>query len=198
MRYKADNIITRCYSLPLTVPKKHETMRVGNVHFIWRRFLAHYSTLWMEYLFPLNISSGDFVFVQTGAWDLNENELEYILGRGFALFIERLAYIRDRLIERGANLIIVTLPPYSYISRNGDRGGRNNFSVAAFNALITSAAVRLGLRVHDEFGLILPRCEEFVCYSHYLCRIPEENKMQGAAGLVSSNMMLKSVCRSGV
>ena len=194
MRYKADDLVTRCYSLPSTVPRKHASMTIGNIVFIWRRFLPDYEKLWTKYLSSLNISTGDIVFMQTGAWDLNQSKLDYILGPGLALFKKCLADTRDRLIGRGASLVVVTLPPYSDLSTNGDRGGRNNFAIAAFNSLVTAAAVDLGLSVHDEFGVILPRCEEFVCYSHYLCRLPEDTKVHGPVGLVSSNMMLKSVC----
>ena len=117
-----------------------------------------------------------------------------MLGPGLALFNNCLADTREKLIVRGASLVVVTLPPYSDLSTNGDRGGRNNFAIGAFNSLITAAAVNLGLPVHDEFGVTLPRCEEFVCYSHYLCRLPEDKKVHEPVGLVSSNMMLKSVC----
>ena len=196
MRFKADDLITHCYSLPSTVPRKHESMTIGNIVFIWRRFLTDYAKVWREHLSPLNISSGDIVFVQTGAWDLNQKKLDYILGPGLALFNKCLADIRDMLTGRGASLVVVTLPPYSDLSTNGDRGGRNNFAIAAFNALVTAAAVNLGLSIHDEFGVILPRSQVFVCHSHYLCRLSKDKKVHGPVGLVSSNMMLKGVCVS--
>ena len=196
MRYKADDLFTRCHSITSPLPNKHESMTIGNIVFIWRRFLPDYEKLWTKYLSPLNISSGDIVFVQTGAWDLSQKKLEYILGPGLALFNKCLADIRDRLTGRGASLVVVTLPPYSYLSTNGDRGERNNFAIAALNALVTAAAVNLGLSVHDEFGVILPHCEKFVCRSHYLCHKPHYKMVKGPIGLVSSNMMLKSVCVS--
>ena len=123
------------------------------------------------------------------------NKLDYILGRGIELFRSSLQHIRDMLLALEASLVVVTTTPYSDSSGNGDRGSRNNFALAAFNSLVTSVAVGLGVPVHDEFGLIVPRCEEFVCYSHYLCRDPEvDNLMHGDAGLISNNMMLRSVC----
>ena len=195
MRFKADYLFLNCYSLPSNVPRKHEGISVGNIDFIWLRFLAEYESAWAKYLQPLNITRGDIVFIQTGAWDFNRHRLDYVLGRGLELFKSGLKYIRDMLVKRGASLVLVTVPPYSELSHNPDRGSRNNFALAAFNALVTSTAVNMAIPVHDEFGLILPRCEEFVCYSHYLCRDPKvDNLMDGEVGLISCNVMLRSVC----
>ena len=195
MRFKADYLFLNCFSLPSNVPRKHERISVGNIDFIWLRFLAEYESAWAKYLQPLNITRGDVVFIQTGAWDFNRHRLDYVLGRGLELFKSGLKIIRNNLVKRGASLVLATVPPYSELSHNPDRGSRNNFALAAFNALVTSAAVNMAIPVHDEFGLILPRCEEFVCYAHYLCRDPKvDNLMHGEVGLISCNMMLRSVC----
>ena len=134
------------------------------------------------------------MFIQTGTWDFNRHRLDYVLGRGLELFKSGLKYIRDKLVKRGASLVLATVPPYSDLSHNPDRGSRNTFAPGAFNALVTSAAVNMAIPVHDELGLILSRCEEFVCYSHYLCRDPKvDNLMHGEVRLIYCNVMLRSV-----
>ena len=196
MRFKADYLFLLCYSLPLSVSRKHETLHIGNVDFIWLRFLAEYEAAWETHLRQLNITHGDIVFIQTGAWDLFEGGPSFVrtMGNSLNLFLSGLMYIRDMLLARGASLVLVTTPTHADLWHNRNRGHRNNFALAAFNAKLSSAALNMDIPVHDEFGLILPRCEEMAYKAHYLNRDPKDNSMHGEVGLVSVNVMLRGVC----
>jgi len=196
MRYKADYLSLLCYSLPLFVSRNHTTLHIGNVEFIWLRFLTEYESAWETHLRPLNITRGDIVFIQTGAWDLYVQgpSFDRTMGKSLDLFLSGLRYIRDMLLARGASLVLVTTPPHPDLWLSGSRGHRNNFALAAFNAKLSFAALNMGIPVHDEFGLILPRCEENALNTHYLYRNPKDNSMHGEVGLISANVMLRGVC----
>ena len=196
MRFKADYLFLLCYSLPLSVRRKHETLSIGNVDFIWLRFLDEYESAWQTHLRQLSITRGDIVFIQTGAWDLYEGGPSYdcTMGNSLNLFLSGLRYIRDMLLARGASLVLVTTPPHPDLWHSRNRGHRNNFALAAFNAKLSSAALNMDIPVHDEFGLILPRCEEKAHSGHYLNRDLKDNSMHGEVGLASANVMLRGVC----
>ena len=197
MRFKADYLFLLCYSIPHSVSRQHQTLRIGNVDFIWLRFLAEYESAWKKHLEQLNITRGDIVFIQTGAWNLMQkgrSSFWRTMGRGIHLFLSGLRYIRDMLLTRGASVVLVTSPPHADLWHSATRGHRNNFALAALNAKLSSAALNMDIPVHDEFGLILARCEERACSSHYLNRIPKNNSMHGEVGLVSANVMLRGVC----
>ena len=197
MRFKADYLFLLCYSMPLSVSRKHKTLNIGNVDFIWLTFLGEYESAWEKHLEQLNISRGDTVFIQTGSWNLMEKRgpsFKHTMVHGSHRFQSGLRYIRDMLVARGASLVLVTTPPHADFWHNRNRGYRNNFALAALNAKLSSAALNMEIPVHDEFGLILPRCEERALYSHYLNRNPKNNSMHGEVGLVSGNVMLRGIC----
>ena len=192
MRYKADYLFLHCCSQPLTAPQRHKTLSMCSISFIWMRYIADCKSLWKKYLQQLNIIAGDIVFLQTGAWDLHpaKKRLDYIMEHGRDKLQSCLKDIKGKLSSRGAKFVIVTTPPFGNLLVGYHRGHRNNFALTAFNAMVTSAAVNLAIPVHDEFGIILPRCEQHILGSHYIARSPKDNKIRGEVGIISANMML--------
>ena len=145
--FKADYLFLLCYSLPLSVSRIHATLHIGNVDFIWLIYLVETETAWETRLRKLNITLEDIVFIQTGSWDLFINGPSFIrtMGNSLNLFQSGHRYIRDMLLARGASLVLVTTPPHADLWHNRDRGHRNNFALAAFNAKLSSAALNMDI-----------------------------------------------------
>ena len=160
------------------------------------RYIADCKSLWKNNLQQLNITGGDIVFLQTGSWDLYEAEqrFDYIMEHGRDMLQSCLKDIKGKLSSRGAKFVIVTTPPFGNMLSGHSRGYRNNFALTAFNAMVTSAAVNLTIPVHDEFGIILPRCEYHIARTHYIIRSLKDNKIRGKVGIISANMMLRNLC----
>ena len=196
MRFKADYLFLHCCSQTLTAPLRHETLSMCNISFIWMRYIADCKSMWKNNLQQLNITGGDIVFLQTGSWDLCRpgQRFDYIMEHGRDMLQSCLKDIKGKLSSRGAKFVIVTTPPYGNLLGGYPRGHRNNFALTVFNAMVTSAAVNLAIPVHDEFGIILPRCEHHISGTHYIIRRLKDNKIRGEVGIISANMMLRNLC----
>ena len=198
MRYKFDYLAVRCRGdLPL-LPRKHDSSRFRNLVYIYVTFLRDYSDVWEVHLQSLKLSSADVVFIQTGSWDLAFKDLHQVMNENIALFRVGLKTIRDELATRRTPLFLFTEPPFTdhrCQQCNGKRGNKNNVAITALSALIVSTAGQLGIPVHDEFNLLLPRQSETVCGAHYLCRISSNSGVvTGPAGIASVELFAKCLC----
>jgi len=180
----------------LTVTQKHATLSMCTITFILMKYIADCQSLWKKHLEQLNVTQGDIVFIQTGAWDFYQprTSVDSTMEYGRKMLRKCMKYINERLFARGAKLVLVTTPPHGNLFRNSARGYRNNFVLTAFNAVVTSAAVNMSIPVYDEFGMILPRCEEHILGSHYIARFPKDNTIHGDVGIMSANEMLRNIC----
>ena len=92
-------------------------------------------------------------------------------------------------------MVVITSPPYPDYDRKGPRGNRNNYALAALSRLLQDKLSPHGLKVFDEFGVILPQQNNDTrrCGSHYLCRIPGEG-VHGYVGITAFRMLMTDIC----
>ena len=198
MRYKFDYLARHCRGDMPHLPQKHDSIRFGNFRYICVTYLHDYTTVWKKHLAPLKLTSADVVVIQTGSWDLAFKELHQVMTENIAQFRLSLIAIRDGLAHRGTLLFLFTEPPFMdqrCRQCHGKRGNKNNVVITALSASIVSTAASLGIPVHDEFNLLLPRQSETVCGAHYLCRTSSNSgTVTGPAGIASVELFVKCLC----
>ena len=198
MRYKFDYLAIQCRGdLPL-LPRKHDSSCFGNFCYIYVTYLCNYTNVWKKHLAPLKLTSADVVVIQTGSWDLAFKELHQVMNENIAQFRVGLKAIRDGLASHRTPLFLFTEPPFTdqrCHQCHGKRGNKNNVAITALSASIVSTAAKLGIPVHDEFNLLLPRQSETVCGAHYLCRTASNSRtVIGPAGIASVELFVKCLC----
>ena len=196
MRYKFHYFIVTCHSDMKPPRRKHYSLRFLNLRFVFMPFMTQLGSVWKNKVRSLDLTSRDIVIVQTGAWDLSKFELDQVMNEHVIAFKVALKRFRDELNKSHTPLFLITQPPFPdrKVQVVG-RGNKNNVAIAAVNTLIVSTAVDLGVAVHDEFSLLLPRQDENVCASHYLCRTSDESRtLIGKAGVASLRLFAKCLC----
>ena len=198
MRYKFDYLAIRCRGDMPLLPRKHDSSRFANFRYICVTYLSDYTTMWTKHLAPLNLTSADVVIIQTGSWDLASKKLRQVMNENIAQFRVGLKAIRDGLASRRTPLFLFTEPPFTdqrCHQCHGKRGNKNNVAITTLSASIVSTAAKLGIPVHDEFNLILPRQSETVCGAHYLCRTSSNSgRVTGPAGIASVELFVTCLC----
>ena len=190
MRYKSDHLIIKCYSMPPDVDRKHSSVVVDNIDFIQRLYAIEFRSIPAE-LAKRNLSTGDLVFVQTGAFDMFRDGLQKGLAVAVPVFAGVLRQIRDVSRKRGFRVVFVTSPPYPRNDSRSSKGSRNNFALAAFNGSMKRAAAGIGVQIFDEFSAFLAYEEETICVSHYLCRLNGDLRhVSGELGKTAAELML--------
>ena len=166
MRYKFDYLMEECYGRPANMSRKHMSESVGNLYYRCCSSADQFGRILSS---NVTFKRNDLVLLQTGAHDLASWGMAATIGRSIRRFVETLAMFSDSSKRRGFKLVLLTSPP----SPDGKEkvpigGGRNTFSVAAFNQMLRMKATHL-THVFDEFSVILPRQDSNVCGTHYIC-----------------------------
>ena len=197
MRYKFDYLMTRCYGegFMYKIERKHRSFSTNNTHFYITMFGPDFLPLWENVLQNLKLTRKSIVLFQTGAHDITNRGIGRAMGRNIDAYVRALVHIKSRADKVGFKMVVITSPPYPDYDRKGPRGNRNNYALAALSRLLQDKLSPHGLKVFDEFGVILPQQNNDTrrCGSHYLCRIPREG-IHGYVGITAFRMLMTDIC----
>ena len=193
MRFKFDYLMDVCYKRPAGLLFKHQDVNVGNLHYSWYQYSNDFGRILSNR--KATFKKKDLVFLQTGAHDTTSLGLVVSMSTRIRQFVDLLAAFAEVSQRKGFKLVVLTSPP----SRDSDDGvntlgGHNNFALAAFNEVIRVKAANMGVEVFDEFSIILPRQDENICGTHYICYNKHIKKITGSVGVTAVQMMMTNVC----
>ena len=185
-----------CYDIPPFLPKHHLSLKVKNILYLTVGKVSEFPKLWDIRLKQYRLGRRDVVIIQTGAHDMAHIGIQDTMNVSLVL-VNMLSDIQKKSEKDGFKLVFVTTPPFPESDKRETKGSRNNFALAAVNRKWKSELSLRNVHVFDEFSVILAQQDNYVCGSHYLCRIIKNNKtlLVGNVGITAANMILsKEVC----
>ena len=197
MRYKFDYLTTRCLGERAmdNVERKHGSFSKDNKHFYGRQYGQDFIRIWENYLQKLNLTGNSIVLFQTGAHAVAHRGISNAIGPEFDIYLKALVNIKRHADKMGFKMVVLTSPPFPDHDRSDRRLRRNNYALAALSRLLQDKLSLYGLKVFNEFGVILPQQnnDTALCGDHYLCRVPGEG-VQGYVGIIALRLLMTDIC----
>ena len=197
MRYKFNYLITRCLGERSmdNVERKHNSFSKDNKHYYRATYSHHFVPLWENYLQKLHLTRHSIVLFQTGAHAVAYRGISNAIGTDFDIYLKALVNIKRLADKIGFKMVVLTSPPFPDHDRSGRRLRRNNYALAALSRLLQDKLPLYGLKVFDEFGVILPQQNNDTerCRGHYLCRFPGKG-VRGYVGITALRLLMTDIC----
>ena len=196
MRYKFDYLTTRCLGKRsmAKVGRKHSTFSKNNMHFYMATYSKHFVPVWKNHLVKLHLTRNSTVVFQTGAHAVAHRGINNAIGPEVDTYIKALVNIKRRADKAGFKMVVLTSPPFPDHDRSYHRRRRNNYVLAALSRQLQDKLSLYGLKVFDEFGVILPQQnnDTKLCGDH-LCRVPGKG-VHGYVGITALRLLMTDIC----
>ena len=197
MRYKFGYLMTYCHGERSTnkIERKHTTHETNNMYYHQALYSQDFVPLWENASRKKGLTRNSIVLFQTGAHDITFRGLDNTTGPNTDVYVKALVDIKSRADKVGFKMVVITSPPFPDLHRIRPGSNRNNYALAALSRLLQDKLSPHGLKVFDEFGVILPQQKNDTprCTHHYLCRIPGEG-MHGYVGITAFRLLMTYVC----
>ena len=194
MRYKSEYLKTRCLGERSmgNVERKRGSFSKDNKHYYRATYSQDFVPLWERYLQKLHLTRNSIVLFQTGAHAVAYRGINNAIGTEFDIYLKALVNIKRLADKIGFKMVVLTIPDHN---RSGRRLHRNNYGLAALSRLLQDKLSLYGLKVFDEFGVILPQHnnDTELCGDHYLCRVPGE-AVHGYVGITALRLLMTDIC----
>ena len=190
LRYALDNIFITHPQFNPYLPRDHKDIKYGNLRYIWTTFAENTASV-LRGILKSNSRPPDTLVIWTGTWDLMGNRYyENFLNTTGRILAKRMREVAKTQTWKKVRKLWINNSafPSQLPSKN------NNFVRTAANAWLRKQLRGTGFEEIDSFEISSPREEQFVCLSHYSCRLHNTTYMYGQVGTMISNALLNKLC----
>ena len=198
MRYNFDYLTKHLPGKWPKLERKHGDAQIG--HVIYKN--VQYDKELAKQLQKISeshkyITNESLLIIQNGAWDLAYSHPRKYILKGFPLIYRALKQISSES-QWPKNEIIwfnaIAYPQKTTIIKA--RGKRNNFIIAAVNAIMEPFIKGLGIKIMDIFQITMPRNIDYVYGNHYISPITFYNNSHGYVGHLALQVFLGDICKN--
>jgi hypothetical protein len=190
LRYALDNIFVTHPEFDPWLPRDHKDFTMAGFKYIWTTFAENTASI-LKGMLRSNSRPPDTLIILAGTWDLmGDRYYENFLNSTGRILVQRLWKLTREKRWRGVRKLWVNVPafPAQLPSKN------NDFVRAAANAWLRKQLRGSGFEEVDTFGISVARSEQFVCLSHFSCRLHNTTYMYGEVGTVITHAILNKIC----